>query len=182
MKIGRSCSLVLADAPARITSPPLFSRSISGWDEVRPWLVALLRRQRLLSPAPHTMLRIVFVAVDRTHGPVRAPAVPGILPALRYCGNVCTIGVQPGIKYTQPWSIRSDCWSTWGVPFVVPAAYVTKGCVLREVLSSPIGNIRLYSLMQRICARHPFFGYSGYLRNICENEAYYHIKYPKSGR
>jgi len=66
MKIGRSCSHVLADAPARITSPPLFSRSVSGWDEVRPWLVAMLQRQRLLRLAPHTMLRIVFVAVDRT--------------------------------------------------------------------------------------------------------------------
>jgi hypothetical protein len=45
----------------------LFSRSVSGWDEVRPWLVAMLQRQRLLRLAPHTMLRIVFVAVDRTH-------------------------------------------------------------------------------------------------------------------
>jgi hypothetical protein len=27
----------------------------------------MLQRQRLLPPAPHTMLRIVFVAVDRTH-------------------------------------------------------------------------------------------------------------------
>jgi len=31
--------------------------------ETRPWLVAMLRRQRLLRLAPHTMLRIVFVAV-----------------------------------------------------------------------------------------------------------------------
>jgi hypothetical protein len=27
----------------------------------------MLLRQRLLLPAPHTMLRIVFVAVDRAH-------------------------------------------------------------------------------------------------------------------
>ena len=67
MKIGRSCSLVLADAPARITSPPLFSRSVSGWNEVRPWLVVILRCQRLLRLAPHIPLRGMFVAVDRTH-------------------------------------------------------------------------------------------------------------------
>ena len=69
---ARSCSLVLVfvrlhslhSGSHHITS--LVFRSVSGWDEVRPWLVAMLRRQRLLSPAPHTMLRIVFVAVDRT--------------------------------------------------------------------------------------------------------------------
>jgi len=51
----------------------LVSRSVSGWDEVRPWLVAMLQCQRLLSPAPHTMLRIVFVAVDRTQTERSAP-------------------------------------------------------------------------------------------------------------
>ena len=40
---------------------------LSCWNEVRPWLVAMLQRQRLLRLAPHTMHRIVFVAVDRTH-------------------------------------------------------------------------------------------------------------------
>jgi hypothetical protein len=34
---------------------------------LRPWLVAMLLRQRLSRPAPYTMLRIVFVAVDRTY-------------------------------------------------------------------------------------------------------------------
>jgi hypothetical protein len=73
MKIGRSCSLVLIPfayahfIPARFTSPPLFSHSVSGWDEVRPWLVAMLQRQRLLRLAPHIPLRGMFVAVDRTH-------------------------------------------------------------------------------------------------------------------
>jgi len=35
----------------------------------RPWLVAMLQRQRLPGPAPHAMLRIAFVAVDRRHAP-----------------------------------------------------------------------------------------------------------------
>ena len=39
---------------------------LPGWDEVRPWLVAMLRRQRLPRLAPHIPLRIVFVTVDRT--------------------------------------------------------------------------------------------------------------------
>ncbi|MDD1700732.1 MAG: hypothetical protein LUQ04_08065 [Methanoregula sp.] len=37
------------------------------WDVLRPRLVAMLRRQRLLRSASHTMLHIMFVAVDRTH-------------------------------------------------------------------------------------------------------------------
>ena len=59
---ARSCSSPQARAcSAHITS--LFFRSFLLVGR-RPWLVALLRRQRLPRPAPHTMLRIVFVAVD----------------------------------------------------------------------------------------------------------------------
>src|SRR5665647_842001 len=39
----------------------------SGWNTWHSGLVSMLQRQRLLSPSPHTMLRIVFAAVDRTH-------------------------------------------------------------------------------------------------------------------
>jgi hypothetical protein len=62
MMNARSCSLVLADAPARFTSPCCFSRLI-GQMMTHPFTRRLVSGL-LLRPAPHTMLRIVFVAVD----------------------------------------------------------------------------------------------------------------------
>jgi len=38
--------------------------------------------------------------------------------------------------------------------FMAIRAYVTTGTVLREVLSSPMGNMRLYSSFERSCARY----------------------------
>ena len=60
---ARQCSL--HSGSLHITSLVFLTNNY--WDALRPWLVAMLLRQRLLLPAPHTMLRIVFVAVDRTH-------------------------------------------------------------------------------------------------------------------
>ena len=69
-EIGRSCSLICVPfacahcTPIRFTSPPLFFM-VARWDDDAHLACRDARRQRLLRPAPHTMLRIVFVAVDR---------------------------------------------------------------------------------------------------------------------
>ena len=62
---ARSCSLVLADAPARFTSPRCFL-AVDRADDDAPGL-SQAPAPAAARPAPHTMLRIVFVAVDRTH-------------------------------------------------------------------------------------------------------------------
>jgi len=68
---ARSCSLVLVPfayahcTPARFTSPRCFSRLI-GQMMTHPFTRRLVSGL-LLSPASHTMLRIVFIFVGLTH-------------------------------------------------------------------------------------------------------------------
>jgi hypothetical protein len=60
---ARSCSLVLAEAPARFTSPRCFPEFPVG--TMTPLACRVAPAPAAVRLAPHTMLRIVFVAVDR---------------------------------------------------------------------------------------------------------------------
>jgi len=64
---ARSCSLVLADAPAHFTSPRCFPEFPIG--RRRPWLIASLRRQQLLGPAPRIILKLIllYLSTIRAH-------------------------------------------------------------------------------------------------------------------
>ena len=61
--IGRACSS--PQSFARISS--LVFLTVNCWDTVRTPSLALLASGLLSRPAPRTMLRIVFVTVDRAH-------------------------------------------------------------------------------------------------------------------
>jgi hypothetical protein len=52
--------------------------------------------------------------------------------------------------------------------------YVTTGTILREVLSSPTGNIRFFLHYVRKSVRWVHIWY-GHMRDICENAAFSHI-------